>query len=90
LVADELAAAVGEDRRATDQARRVLLVVVGRGTSAPALVWPDAAANLGATAACGITETAQQEEEFINNEAREGEMSEKSLRAAAVPGGKGQ
>jgi hypothetical protein len=42
------------------------------------------------TADCGITETARQEEAFINNEAREGEVSEKSLRAAAVPGGKGQ
>jgi len=40
--------------------------------------------------ACGITKTARQKEEFINNEAREGEVSEKSLRAAAVPGGKGQ
>lgn len=52
--------------------------------------WQHSAANLGATAACGITKTARQEEEFINHEAREGEVSEKSLRAAAVPGGKGQ
>jgi hypothetical protein len=42
------------------------------------------------TADCGITETARREEEFINTEAREGEVSGKSLRAAAVPGGKGQ
>jgi len=35
-----------EDWRATDQARQVLLVVAGRGTSAPAAVWPDAAADL--------------------------------------------
>ena len=55
-----------------------------------AAVRGDGTANLGATAACGITETARQEEEFINNEAREEEVSEKSLRAAAVPGGKGQ
>ncbi len=34
--------------RATDQACQVLLVVAGRGTSAPAAVWPDAAADLGA------------------------------------------
>jgi hypothetical protein len=47
LVADELAAAVGQNRRATDQARQVLLVVAGRGTSAPAAVWPDASADLG-------------------------------------------
>jgi hypothetical protein len=37
-----------------------------------------------------MTETARQEEEFINNEAREGEVSEKSLRGAEVPGGKEQ
>ena len=47
LVADELAAAAREDWRATDQARQVLLVAVGRGTSAPAAVWPDASADLG-------------------------------------------
>lgn len=46
LVADELAAPAREDWRATDQARQVLLVVAGRGTSAPA-VWRDAAADLG-------------------------------------------
>ena len=46
-VADELTAAVGEDGRATDRARQVLLVVARRGTSAPAAVWPDATADLG-------------------------------------------
>jgi hypothetical protein len=67
-----------------------LLVVVGGESSNATAVWQHGAANLGATAACGITETARQEEEFINNEAREEEVSEKSLRAVAVPGGKGQ
>jgi FkbM family methyltransferase len=47
LVADELAAAVGEDGRTAGQARPLLLVVAGRGTPAPAAVWPDAPANLG-------------------------------------------
>jgi hypothetical protein len=51
LVTDQLAAAAGEGWWATDQARQVLLVVVGRGTSAPALVWPDAASDLGAAGA---------------------------------------
>ena len=37
-----------------------------------------------------MTETARQEEESIKNEARDGEVSEKSLRAAAVPDGKGR
>ena len=90
LVADRLAAAIGEDGRPVGQVRTVLLVAPGRKSSDAAAVWQYGAANLGATAACGITETARQEEEFINNEAREGEGSEKSLRAAAVPGGKGQ
>ena len=90
LVADQLAAAIGEDGRPVSQARTVLLVAAGRKSSDAAAVWQHGAANLGATAACGITETVRQEEEFINNEAREGEVSEKSLRAAAVPGGKGQ
>ena len=45
LVADELAAAVSEDGRASGQARPVLLAVGGRGTFAPARVWPDASAD---------------------------------------------
>ena len=48
LVTDELAAAAGEDRWTAGQARPLLLVVAGRGTSAPAAVWPDAPTNLGA------------------------------------------
>lgn len=51
MVADKPAAAAGEDWRAADQTRQALLVDVGRGTSAPALVWPDAAADLGAAGA---------------------------------------
>jgi hypothetical protein len=54
MVADELAAAVGQDWRATDQARQVLLVVAGRGTSASAAVWPDAATDMGAADAIGL------------------------------------
>jgi hypothetical protein len=54
LVADELAAAVGQDWWAAGQACQVLLVVAGRGTSAPAAVWPDAAADLGAAGAIGL------------------------------------
>jgi len=50
LFADEPAAAAGENGRATDQARQVLLVDVGPGTSAPAPVWPDAAPDLGTAA----------------------------------------
>ena len=36
LVADEFAAAFGQDRRAADQTRSLLLAVVGRGASHPA------------------------------------------------------
>jgi hypothetical protein len=50
LVADELAIAVGQDWWEAGQACQVLLVVAGRGTSAPAAVWPDAAADRAATA----------------------------------------
>ena len=53
LVVDELAAAAGEDCWATDQARQVLLIIAGRGTSAQAAVWPDAAAGLGAACPTG-------------------------------------
>ena len=41
-------------RVTSDQARQVLLVVVGRGTSAPAAVWGHAAADLGAANAIGL------------------------------------
>jgi hypothetical protein len=45
------ALAAGEDWRATDQASPVLLVVAGRGTSAPEAVWPDAATDQGSAGA---------------------------------------
>lgn len=54
LVADKLATAVGQNGWATDQALQVLLVVVGRGTSAPASVWGYAAADCGAADAIGL------------------------------------
>ena len=89
LVANQIAAPIGEDGRPVGQAR-TLLLIPGRKSFDAAAVWQYGAAKLGATAACGITETARQEEAFINNEAREGEGSEQALRAAAVPRGKGQ
>ena len=51
LVADQLAAVAREHWRAFDQARQVLLLLAGRGTSALALVWPDAAPDLVAAGA---------------------------------------
>ena len=51
LVADQLAAAAREDWRAVGQACPLLLAAAGRGASTPTPVWPDAAADLGATGA---------------------------------------
>ncbi len=51
LVADELAAAAGENRRPAGQACPLLLAPAGRGASAPALVWPDASADGSAVGA---------------------------------------
>src|ERR1019366_1239571 len=53
LVADQLAATVGEDRRQADQARSVLLASVGRGPSDAAGVRGDSAADLGAAVTGG-------------------------------------
>ena len=70
-VTDQVAAAIGQDGLPVGQARTVLLVAPGRKSSNAAADWQYGAVNLGATAACGITETGRQEEEFINNEARD-------------------
>jgi hypothetical protein len=54
LVADQLAATVGEGRRQADQARPVLLAPVGRGASDAAGVQRDSAADLGAAVTGGV------------------------------------
>ena len=54
LVADQLAATVGEDRRQADQARPVLLAPVGRGPSDEAGVRGDSTADLGAAFTGGL------------------------------------
>ena len=64
LVADELAAAIGEDRRSPGQARSVLLVALGGESSGTAAVWKHGAADR--SAACGVAETAWQAEKSIN------------------------
>ena len=79
-------AAVGEYRRSIGQARPVLLVAPGGEPSDAAAVLGHVAANRGATAARGITETAQQEEKSINKDIRDRAVSEKSVRAEAEPG----
>src|ERR1035437_7290460 len=54
LVADQLTATVGEDRRQADQARPVLLASVGRGPSDAAGVRGDSAADLGVAVTGGV------------------------------------
>ena len=70
-------AAVGEYRRSIGQARPVLLVAPGGEPSDAAAVLGHVAANRSATAARGITETAQQEEKSINKDIRDRAVSEK-------------
>ncbi len=54
LVADQLAAAVGEERRTAHPTGALLLVAVGRGASDPAAVCRHAAGDHGAAFAGGI------------------------------------
>ena len=78
LVPDELAAAVGEDRWASDQARPVLLAAPGREPPDAGPVWKHGAANRSVAAAERIGRGGQQA-----NRAKEGggdgEVYEKSL-----------
>lgn len=64
-------------------ARPVLLVAPGGEPLDAAVVRGQVAANRGASAARGITETAQQEEESINKDIRDGAVPEKSVRVKA-------
>jgi hypothetical protein len=64
----------------------VLLVAPGGEPPGAAAVLGHVAANRGATAARGITETAQEEEKSINMDIRDRAVSEKSVRAEAEPG----
>ena len=54
VVVDELTAAAGEDRRATDQARSLLLATVGGEPSDAAVVGVDGAADCWAASARGV------------------------------------
>lgn len=63
LVLDQLAATAGETRP-------FLLGTAGGEPFDTATLQGHGKADLGAAAACWITQTAQQEEQFINNEAR--------------------
>ena len=67
-------------------ARPVLLVAPGGEPLDAAVVRSHVAANHGAAAFRGITETAQQEEKSINKDIRDRAVSEKSVRAKAETG----
>src|ERR1035437_5792760 len=67
LVADQLATAIGENRRSIGQARSVLLVAPGGKSSDTAAVWKHGAPDRRAAGACGVVEAAQQGEKSINN-----------------------
>ena len=56
MVADELAAAAGENRRTADQARPLLLAAAGGKSPHAAAVWEHAAQDRGAAIASRIDE----------------------------------
>ena len=70
LVSNQFAAAIGENRRSIGQARTILLATASGESSDKEAVWQHGAANLGAAAACGMTETARQEEKVIQKESK--------------------
>ena len=71
LVTDQLAAAVGEDRRTAHPTCALLLVVVGRGASEPEAVRRHAAEDRGAAGASGIG-TPQSAVDFGDEKGRKG------------------
>ena len=77
VVADERAAAAGEDRWAADQARSLLLATVGREPSDAAAVCVDGAADCWATTSVGIAEAETAPQKTIPISPRNGELSQK-------------
>jgi hypothetical protein len=78
LVADQPAAAVGQDRRARGKTRPVLLALAGRGASDEASVRRHAAEDLAAAAASGVVERLAGEK-LVPAGGKEGEVSEETL-----------
>jgi hypothetical protein len=85
LVADQPAAAVGEDRRTAGNARPLLLAAVGGEPSDAAPVWKPAAADGGIAGASRISGAARRNQSG-RRRGVEGEVSEKSLRNGANHG----
>src|SRR5208282_2820117 len=85
LVADQLAAAVGEDRRAVDQACALLLVAAGRGASDTAAVCRHAAEDRGAAVAGGIRR-ARRGANFDDDAGAKGKVPAEPFGKRASPG----
>src|SRR5215510_3817985 len=77
LVADQPAAAVGQDRRALSETCPVLLALAGRGASDAAPVRGDGAADRGAARASGVVERLAGEKR-VPERGKEGEVSEET------------
>ena len=86
LVADQLVAAIDENRRSIGQARTVLLAPVSGKPPDTAALWKHGAADRSAAAACGVAETAWQAEKSINKDVRDGAVSRQSHGNEAISG----
>ena len=84
LVADEFAAAVGEDGWPVDQARPVLLAAAGGGTFDVAALRGNGAADRGAAAPGGVG--TQREANLIQRRGGGGEVSQEVASGGAVFG----
>ena len=84
LVVDEPAAAPGQDGRAVGEARAVLLAPAGGESPDPTPVRGDAAADLGAARAGGLTCSERHGVGLAKNEHRQGEVCEKCPRTRSI------
>jgi hypothetical protein len=89
LALDQLAAAVGEDRRTRGQTCPLLLAAPGGESSDKATVRSDGGANRGAPVASGVEKPPGRKKNSFPTRPGRGEVSEKSLRAVPAPGAKG-
>ena len=85
LVADQLAAATGENRRTLDQARTLLLAAAGGEPSDPAAVCRHAAEDRSAAVAGGIRR-AQSGADFDDDARAQGKVSAEPFGKRASPG----
>ena len=86
LVADQLAAAIGENRRSIGQARMIRLVAPGGKSSDAAALWRDAPADRSAAGSSGVAETTWLAEKSINKDVRGGAVFAKLQENEAISG----